>query len=203
MAVNNGAAVNVSGNVSISSESQGDADAQTPGSVGGLVGLVATFATATLTPTVASFIGTTSITAGGGIALQSIHNFSGTNPVTSRNAHAVSTPSGGGLLAGVGGSATATANATVDTTVSSGAVLTSDGDVSLISLALIVAKTLASVQWEKLKFDTTTQAYHVSITEAELAKAPSYAADQDFDWGDRTSEIALHNYYGARPYWGI
>ena len=132
-AVNNGAAVNVSGNVSISSESQGDADAQTPGSVGGLVGIVATFATATLTPTVASFIGTTSITAGGGIALQSIHNFSGTNPVTSRNAHAVSTPSGGGLLAGVGGSATATANATVDTTVSSGAALSSGGDVSLIS----------------------------------------------------------------------
>jgi hypothetical protein len=59
------------------------------------------------------------------------------------------------------------------------------------------------IPWEKLKFDRATQAYQVSITEAELAKAPSYAADQDFDWGDRKSEVALHNYYGARPYWGI
>lgn len=59
------------------------------------------------------------------------------------------------------------------------------------------------IPWERLKFDTTRQAYLVSITDAELANAPSYAADADFDWGDRKSEVALHNYYGARPYWGL
>ena len=36
-----------------------------------------------------------------------------------------------------------------------------------------------------------------------LAAAPSYAAGQEFDWGDRKSEIDLHNYYSARPYWGF
>jgi len=59
------------------------------------------------------------------------------------------------------------------------------------------------IPWERLKFDMTRQAYLVSLTDAELAKAPSYAAGDEFDWGDRKSEVALHNYYGARPYWGI
>jgi hypothetical protein len=59
------------------------------------------------------------------------------------------------------------------------------------------------IPWEKLKFDTTTQAYQVSITEAERAAAPAYAAGGEFDWGDRKSEVDLHNYYSARPYWGL
>ena len=37
----------------------------------------------------------------------------------------------------------------------------------------------------------------------ELAKAPSYAADKEFDWGDRGQETHLHDYYKARPYWGM
>ena len=37
----------------------------------------------------------------------------------------------------------------------------------------------------------------------ELAKAPSYAADKEFDWGDRSQETQLHDYYKTRPYWGI
>ena len=131
--ISTGAAVNVSGNVSVNSESQGSANAEAPGTVGGLLGIAATFATATMTPTVASFIGVTSITAGGGIALQSISNFSGTSANTARKAHAQADPGSGGLIASVGSSANATSNATVDATVSSGAVLTSGGDVSLIS----------------------------------------------------------------------
>ena len=59
------------------------------------------------------------------------------------------------------------------------------------------------IPWASLKFDTTTQAYHVSISDAELAKAPSYAADKEFDWGDRSEERKLHDYYRARPYWGV
>jgi|ERR1041385_9134983 hypothetical protein len=59
------------------------------------------------------------------------------------------------------------------------------------------------IPWERLKYDTTSEAYHISISDAELARAPSYAADKEFDWGDRSEERRLHDYYGTRPYWGI
>jgi len=59
------------------------------------------------------------------------------------------------------------------------------------------------IPWSSLKFDTTTESYHVAISDTELAQAPSYGADKDFDWGDRRAETKLHDYYGARPYWGI
>src|SRR5581483_3968898 len=41
------------------------------------------------------------------------------------------------------------------------------------------------IPWASLKYDTTTESYHVAISDAELAQAPSYGADKDFDWGDR------------------
>ena len=59
------------------------------------------------------------------------------------------------------------------------------------------------IPWERLKYDTASEAYHISISDAELATAPSYAADKEFDWGDRSEERRLHDYYGTRPYWGI
>jgi len=59
------------------------------------------------------------------------------------------------------------------------------------------------IPWAKLRFDTIRQAYLVSITDAELSQAPSYAADKEFDWGDRSEETRLHGYYRAQPYWGI
>jgi hypothetical protein len=59
------------------------------------------------------------------------------------------------------------------------------------------------IPWAKLKYDPTQQAYVVAISEDELAKAPSYAADKQFDWGDRSEERRIHDYYGTRPYWGI
>jgi hypothetical protein len=58
------------------------------------------------------------------------------------------------------------------------------------------------IPWAKLKFDPMKQVYLVDISDEELAKAPSYAADKEFDWGDRSKEARLHDYYGARPYWG-
>jgi hypothetical protein len=54
-----------------------------------------------------------------------------------------------------------------------------------------------------LKYDPAIGAYAIDISDDELAKAPSYAADKEFDWGDRSSERALHDFYQARPYWGI
>lgn len=59
------------------------------------------------------------------------------------------------------------------------------------------------IPWERLKFDRTRQAYLVSLTDAELASAPSYAADTDFDWGDRSEQRRLHDFYGTKPYWGM
>lgn len=59
------------------------------------------------------------------------------------------------------------------------------------------------IPWAKLKFDPTARAYQVDMSDDELAKAPSYTADKEFDWGDRSQETQLHDYYRTRPYWGI
>lgn len=59
------------------------------------------------------------------------------------------------------------------------------------------------VPWSKLTYDRSIGAYAVDLSDDELARAPSYAADKEFDWGDRSEEERLHDYYRARPYWGI
>ena len=59
------------------------------------------------------------------------------------------------------------------------------------------------IPWARLDFDPAMNAYQVNISDDELAKAPSYAADKDFDWGDRSQERQVHDYYKTRPYWGI
>jgi hypothetical protein len=59
------------------------------------------------------------------------------------------------------------------------------------------------IPWDKMKYDPTIEAYAIDIADEELAKAPSYAADKEFDWGDRSRERQLHDFYKARPYWGI
>jgi sporulation protein YlmC with PRC-barrel domain len=58
------------------------------------------------------------------------------------------------------------------------------------------------VPWGILKYDLSLGAYTVPLSDEDLAKAPSYAADKEFDWGDRSDEITIHAYYKARPYWG-
>ena len=59
------------------------------------------------------------------------------------------------------------------------------------------------IPWAKLDFDPLMQSYQVDISDEELARAPSYAADKDFDWGDRSEEQRVHDFYRARPYWGV
>lgn len=61
---------------------------------------------------------------------------------------------------------------------------------------------LLPVPWGKLSYNTRFEAYELDISESELRNAPSFGADQDFDWGDRSQEAALHRYYGIPPYWG-
>jgi len=58
------------------------------------------------------------------------------------------------------------------------------------------------IPWAALKYDVSLNAYTVALNDEDLAKAPSYAADKEFDWGDRSEEIKVHNYYKAPAYWG-
>jgi PRC-barrel domain len=57
----------------------------------------------------------------------------------------------------------------------------------------------APIPWAKLSYDPTLAAYHLDVTEQELISAPSFAADQEFDWGDRSREVTIHNYYRVPP----
>jgi hypothetical protein len=59
------------------------------------------------------------------------------------------------------------------------------------------------VPWASLNYSPTLEAYEVNLTDEELGKAPSYAADKEFDWGDRERERELHSYYKVPPYWGV
>ena len=58
------------------------------------------------------------------------------------------------------------------------------------------------VPWSRMQYSPALEAYEINLTDEELAKAPSYAADKEFDWGDRKRETEIHQYYGARTYWG-
>src|ERR1700750_2689958 len=44
----------------------------------------------------------------------------------------------------------------------------------------------APIPWTRLTYDRMLGAYHLDLTDAELQRAPSVAADQEFDWGDRS-----------------
>jgi hypothetical protein len=61
---------------------------------------------------------------------------------------------------------------------------------------------LLPLPWARLSYNRDVEAYQLDITDEELKRAPSFMADKDFDWGDRTQEEELHRYYGVPPYWG-
>jgi hypothetical protein len=58
------------------------------------------------------------------------------------------------------------------------------------------------IPWARLNYERTLGAYQLDLTEEELNRAPSFGADKDFDWGDRSKEIQIHDFYRVRPYWG-
>jgi len=60
----------------------------------------------------------------------------------------------------------------------------------------------APIPWARLSYDRTLGAYRLDISDEELTRAPAVAAGQDFDWGDRSREVEIHNYYRVPPYWG-
>jgi hypothetical protein len=60
----------------------------------------------------------------------------------------------------------------------------------------------APIPWAKLQYDPMLAAYHLDIGDEELKQAPGFGAGEDFDWGDRSREITIHQYYRVPPYWG-
>ena len=61
---------------------------------------------------------------------------------------------------------------------------------------------LLPLPWGRLRYNTRFEAYELDVDNEELKRAPSFRADKDFDWGDRSQEAELHRYYGMPPYWG-
>jgi hypothetical protein len=59
------------------------------------------------------------------------------------------------------------------------------------------------IPWAQLKYDLEHEAYQLDLSDEELRRAPAYEADEEFDWGDRSQEILIHNYYRAPHYWGL
>jgi hypothetical protein len=60
----------------------------------------------------------------------------------------------------------------------------------------------APIPWARLTYDRNLEAYHLEMSDEELSKAPSVAAGEEFDWGDRSREIEIHEYHRVPPYWG-
>src|SRR5215212_6104513 len=47
--------------------------------------------------------------------------------------------------------------------------------------------------WARLTYDTNLSAYRVELSDEELRNAPSSGAGEEFDWGDRSRELEIHN----------
>jgi hypothetical protein len=60
----------------------------------------------------------------------------------------------------------------------------------------------APIPWARLTYEPNLGAYHLEMSDEELSKAPSVTAGEEFDWGDRSREVEIHNYYRVPPYWG-
>ena len=58
------------------------------------------------------------------------------------------------------------------------------------------------IPWAQLKYNIDSESYELDLSDDELKRAPAYEADKEFDWGDRSQEIVVHNYYRKQPYWG-
>ncbi|MGN1288325.1 MAG: PRC-barrel domain-containing protein [Bradyrhizobium sp.] len=65
-----------------------------------------------------------------------------------------------------------------------------------------IGTNLIPLPWGRLHYNPKFEAYELDIEDDELKRAPSFRADKDFDWGDRSQEVELHRFYGVPPYWG-
>ena len=49
-----------------------------------------------------------------------------------------------------------------------------------------IGANLIPLPWGRLRYNTKFEAYELDIDDEELKRAPSFRADKDFDWGDRS-----------------
>src|SRR5690348_12503772 len=49
--------------------------------------------------------------------------------------------------------------------------------------------------WSLLNYSEKLGGYEVNITEEQLKGAPKYSQSESWDWGDRTRQEKLHDYY--------
>jgi PRC-barrel domain len=57
------------------------------------------------------------------------------------------------------------------------------------------------VPWSLLKYNTRLGGYEVNISDQQLAGAPKYGRDDDWDWEDRKRAQQVYEYYRVPPYW--
>ena len=57
------------------------------------------------------------------------------------------------------------------------------------------------IPWERLKYSVKNESYEVAMTDVELHQAPSFESSLDFDWGDRSEEMRVRDFYKMRTYW--
>jgi len=55
--------------------------------------------------------------------------------------------------------------------------------------------------WSSLKYNTDLGGYQTHVTEQQLKGAPSYSAENDWDWEDRKRAQQVYDYYRVPPYW--
>ena len=55
--------------------------------------------------------------------------------------------------------------------------------------------------WSVLNYDPDKGAYIVDIDKEKLENAPSFARDEDVDWGNEAWDRRVYDYYGVTPYW--
>lgn len=53
------------------------------------------------------------------------------------------------------------------------------------------------VPWPQLTYDTKLGGYRTHISKQQLDKAPKYANETDWDWGDPVRGRKVYDYYGA------
>jgi PRC-barrel domain len=56
------------------------------------------------------------------------------------------------------------------------------------------------VPWDRMKYGVSLDAYEINLSDEELSSAPSFEADEEFDWGYRDDVIANLNFYRTPPY---
>jgi len=136
--ISGSARVQTTGDIDVEAISTAAAEAKATGvtlAAGGSAD--ASLSTATITPTVAAYIGgTAKIDAGGNLTVEALHNVNANGTPIANEAQSNSSASAGAIFAGItAGSANATASASLDTYVDSNATVQAGGNITIASLA--------------------------------------------------------------------